>query len=266
MTQYDRFTVMSCGIFHETDIPLLQKQKELFERYSNCDLLFSCVLGRKCGHPVDVKTLQGKVVNALPDIRVMIPDCSSDDASMAAAIPPMHGLRHSPLGKHFVVHSDLLAIRQFDLERIFDGYDIGGVRQDRGPNTYLWENMFYVDTRRIAPNMLDFSPCERLGVWCDTGGMLCDLLTRTRYLGDASQAVLSDDSSVDSLDIVSRANKEILKQMVRNKQQEKPVHPMELWNGRFLHYRSGSNWHRNQVLPWQDDGRRKNMDLLLRLM
>jgi hypothetical protein len=78
--------------------------------------------------------------------------------------------------------------------------------------------------------------------------------------------VLSDVSHVDSMDDVTIVNKELLKQVVRNKQQESPVHPMELWSGCFLHYRSGSNWHRQQELPWQDDGRRRNIDLLLQLV
>lgn len=266
----ETINIISCGIFHPSDICLLNKQKQMFEKYCKNNFKFYCVLGRKWDGEINEAYLDhvAKMIKTIESfgIPVIEPICYSLNPSTEAAFQCNFALRKVPRGKCFLVHLDSIPIDHFDLNILFNDCDIGGQKQIRAEYTYLWENLIFFNTSKIEPNEIFLEPCYINGTYLDAGGSLYYLIKnknlKCKYYEDLFY--LSGTDSILKMDFLSQNNKNLLIEIGRNKTFEKPSHTMEVYHNCFLHYRSGSNWHK-KIAPWQDDIRNANIKLILQL-
>lgn len=71
--------------------------------------------------------------------------------------------------KLFFLDHDCIPVKPFSIEKILDGYMMGGVAQNKEV-TYFWPGCFMFNNKDIAEQFINFSPDSKLGL--DTGGQL----------------------------------------------------------------------------------------------
>jgi hypothetical protein len=238
------YKVLSAGIVCENDIRVLKKQYELFKRYMKEDFEFICAVGIGCNSQQKLVAEINQAFNNLIHIIETPTSASALDYSRRASFVQQNALKHISPSKLFLVHADLFPVSSFTLDQWFSDFDMGGVRQNRPRLEYLWENMLYLDTTKIATEEIDFGIVSG----GDTSSALSKIIPKykVRFYDDLffpSILYLNNEASFENLSL-DTATLDSLRCITRIKSQQTPFHAPELHMGCFYHYRSGSGWHK----------------------
>ena len=124
--------------------------------------------------------------------------------------------------------SDMFLIDEFDIKEYMSDAAIGGLPQQRGHVTYMWNGIMFFNMPCIEDKDIDFSDGVVDGEMTDVGGHT--------YWYFKNSGVVMKESDVDypthyyDIDL----------------QKEAGGYNMELHlDGNFLHYRAATNWHAN---------------------
>jgi len=128
----------------------------------------------------------------------------------------------------FFLDSDMFLIDEFDIEEYMSDAIIGGLPQQRGHVTYMWNGIMFFNMPKIEDKDIDFSDGVVEGHMTDVGGMTYWYFLRT--------GVKMKESDVD---YPTHYNDIDL-------QKDAGGYNMELHlDGKFLHYRAATNWYAN---------------------
>ena len=127
--------------------------------------------------------------------------------------------------------SDMFLIDEFNIEKYMKDSIIGGLTQQRGHVTYMWNGIMFFNMSKILDKSIDFSDGIIEGEMTDVGGHT--------YLYFLKTGIKMKESDVD---YPTHYNDIDL-------QKDAGGYNMELHlDGKFLHYRAATNWHSN----WKD--------------
>ena len=127
--------------------------------------------------------------------------------------------------------SDMFLIDEFSIEKYMKDGIIGGLPQQRGHVTYMWNGIMFFNMSKILDKSIDFSDGIVEGEMTDVGGHT--------YLYFLKTGIKMKESDVD---YPTHYNDIDL-------QKDAGGYNMELHlDGKFLHYRAATNWHSN----WKD--------------
>ena len=128
----------------------------------------------------------------------------------------------------FFLDSDMFLIDEFDIEEYMSDAIIGGLPQQRGHVTYMWNGIMFFNMPKIEDKDIDFGDGIVEGEMTDVGGR-----TYWYFLRNAIKMKESD------VDYPTHYNDIDL-------QKDAGGYNMELHlGGKFLHYRAATNWHTN---------------------
>ena len=128
----------------------------------------------------------------------------------------------------FFLDSDMFLIDEFDIEEYMSDAIIGGLPQQRGHVTYMWNGIMFFNMHYIEDKDIDFSDGVVDGEMTDVGGHT--------YWYFKNSGVVMKESDVD---YPTHYNDIDL-------QKDAGGYNMELHlGGKFLHYRAATNWHTN---------------------
>ena len=127
--------------------------------------------------------------------------------------------------------SDMFLIDEFSIEKYMKDAIIGGLPQQRGHVTYMWNGIMFFNMSKILDKSIDFSDGIVEGEMTDVGGHT--------YLYFLKTGIKMKESDVD---YPTHYNDIDL-------QKDAGGYNMEIHlDGKFLHYRAATNWHSN----WKD--------------
>ena len=125
----------------------------------------------------------------------------------------------------------MFLIDEFSIEKYMKDAIIGGLPQQRGHVTYMWNGIMFFNMSKILDKSIDFSDGIVEGEMTDVGGHT--------YLYFLKTGIKMKESDVD---YPTHYNDIDL-------QKDAGGYNMELHlDGKFLHYRAATNWHSN----WKD--------------
>ena len=124
--------------------------------------------------------------------------------------------------------SDMFLIDEFDIEEYMSDAIIGGLPQQRGHITYMWNGIMFFNMSKIEDKNIDFSDGIVEGHMTDVGGMTYWYFLRTGI--KMKESDVDYPTHYNDIDL----------------QKDAGGYNMELHlDGKFLHYRAATNWHSN---------------------
>ena len=128
----------------------------------------------------------------------------------------------------FFLDSDMFLIDEFDIEEYMDDAIIGGLPQQRGHVTYMWNGIMFFNMPKIEDKDIDFSDGIVEGHMTDVGGMTYWYFLRTGI--KMKESDVDYPTHYNDIDL----------------QRDAGGYNMELHlDGKFLHYRAATNWYAN---------------------
>ena len=128
----------------------------------------------------------------------------------------------------FFLDSDMFLIDEFDIEEYMSDAIIGGLPQQRGHITYMWNGIMFFNMPKIKDKNIDFSDGVVEGHMTDVGGMTYWYFLRTGI--EMKESDVDYPTHYNDIDL----------------QKDAAGYNMELHlDGKFLHYRAATNWYAN---------------------
>ena len=128
----------------------------------------------------------------------------------------------------FFLDSDMFLIDEFDIEEYMSDAIIGGLPQQRGHITYMWNGIMFFNMPKIEDKNIDFSDGVVEGHMTDVGGMTYWYFLRTGI--EMKEGDVDYPTHYNDIDL----------------QKDAAGYNMELHlDGKFLHYRAATNWYAN---------------------
>lgn len=128
----------------------------------------------------------------------------------------------------FFLDSDMFLIDEFDIEEYMSDAIIGGLPQQRGHVTYMWNGIMFFNMPKIEDKDIDFSDGVVEGHMTDVGGMTYWYFLRTGI--KMKESDVDYPTHYNDIDL----------------QRDAGGYNMELHlDGKFLHYRAATNWYAN---------------------
>ena len=128
----------------------------------------------------------------------------------------------------FFLDSDMFLIDEFDIEEYMSDAIIGGLPQQRGHVTYMWNGIMFFNMPKIEDKDIDFSDGVVEGHMTDVGGMTYWYFLRTGI--KMKESDVDYPTHYNDIDL----------------QKDAGGYNMELHlDGKFLHYRAATNWYAN---------------------
>ena len=128
----------------------------------------------------------------------------------------------------FFTDSDMFLIDEFDIEEYMSDAIIGGLPQERGHVTYMWNGIMFFNMPKIIDKNIDFSEGMVEGQLTDVGGHTYYYFKKTGI--ELKGSDVQYPTHFYDIDL----------------QKDAGGYNMELHlNGNFLHYRAATNWHSN---------------------
>jgi hypothetical protein len=146
--------------------------------------------------------------------------------------------------KYLLIDSDMFLI-DFLYEDVLQ-FSCGLVKQTRETSAYIWPGLCYMDfTKILNIDLLNWSCCPGL----DTGGMMKDWLSlqishddsQIYWIRSFSSGSWREEDIPENL----RENRKLLQFLKDDPRNSGDTFFCEIYDGRFLHYRAGSNWMRD---------------------
>jgi hypothetical protein len=143
--------------------------------------------------------------------------------------------------KYLIIDSDMFLIDFFD-ERVLD-YSCGVIEQMRENIVYIWPGLCYMDFNKILNiELLNWACSPGL----DSGGMMKEWLSKQKeggvehihFIRSLSSCCWRETDIPENL----RENKNLLQFLKEDPRNSGDTFFCEIYDGRFLHYRAGSNW------------------------
>ena len=131
----------------------------------------------------------------------------------------------------FFLDSDMFLIDEFDIEEYMSDAIIAGLPQVRGHVTYMWNGIMFFNMPKIEDKNIDFSDGMVDGEMTDVGGNMYWYFKNTGIeMKKTNEEFPTYPTHFNDIDL----------------QKDSGGYNMELHlDDKFLHYRSGTNWHSN---------------------
>jgi hypothetical protein len=235
------------------NVDFIEIQYYTFKKFIRCDYEFIVFNDAKSFSDItnggDI-TLKQKIKEKCEELNITCINIENDNHSTLRCMSKRHAdifnnyiisYQKSNPDKYLLIDSDMFLV-DFLNEEFFQ-CSCALVEQTRENCVYIWPGLCYMDFTQISNiDLLDWSCCPGL----DTGGMMKDWLSLQRNHNDSQIYWIKSFSSgswrEENIPENLRENRNLIQFLKEDPRNSEDTFFCEIYDGRFFHYRAGSNW------------------------